>query len=270
LKNDKENFYKNFSHDSITSNLDEQDYTLDDLHKGSLIQVLTYLNIDIKDLCSPDDLYLHDEIYEDFFYELVAQENNIRLNIHTNSIENPIKSYNISNAKIINIYKYQKGHYYPIISKILNNIEINPIIKRQININIDDTFQKLFTTKSDITDIIINSVFKYCTTNHIDKNYNDKNYTIKHIWEKFIITDLYKSYMLNKVCFQQVLSEWTDCIKYIKYNNLHITQSKTESIECKDCKKLIIKQYYSKHIKTKKHLNNLALSLTPIKLPIIN
>lgn len=89
-----------FSPQEIKINLEKQGFVIDDMI-GSREEIIEHLlDIEITDYDNEFDT-------DEDFFENVAEENDVCIEIHTNSLENPVKKYNeeCESGEIIRIYK---------------------------------------------------------------------------------------------------------------------------------------------------------------------
>ena len=169
------NYSNKYSFKEIETNLKNQKYEIlenDDLN-GDLLLSLEYL-LNENENENEKNIELNFENYEDCdndeeIIEMVAEENNVCIEIHSNSLENPIKSYNRENKEngIIRLFKNDEnednedeGLYKCIIRK--NNLKRinkdaihspNKNNKFKLNIHSNSDIQVLWNIKNDL-DII--------------------------------------------------------------------------------------------------------------------
>ena len=164
------NYSNKYSFQEIETNLKNQNYEIlenDDLN-GDLLLSLEYL---LNENENEKNIELDFENYEDCdndeeIIEMVAEENNVCIEIHSNSLENPIKSYNRENKEngIIRLFKNDEnednedeGLYKCIIRK--NNLKRinkdaihspNKNNKFKLNIHSNSDIQVLWNIKNDL------------------------------------------------------------------------------------------------------------------------
>jgi len=163
------NYSDKYSFQEIETNLNNQNYEIlenDDLN-GDLLLSLEYLlnenenNIELLDFENYEDCDNDEEIIE-----MVAEENNVCIEIHSNSLENPIQYYNCENKEngIIRLFKNDEnednedeGLYKCIIRK--NNLKRinkdaihspNKNNKLKLNIHSNSDIQVLWNIKNDL------------------------------------------------------------------------------------------------------------------------
>jgi ribosomal RNA-processing protein 8 len=106
-----------YSPQEIKSNLEKQGYTIDDqIGDGYLVDTLEHLldtEIDYENYDTDEEMIMN-----------IAEENDVCIEIHTNSLENPVERYNPECEEIVRLYKYndeleedQETIYQPIIKK---------------------------------------------------------------------------------------------------------------------------------------------------------
>jgi ribosomal RNA-processing protein 8 len=106
-----------FSLQEIKSNLEKQGYTIDDqVGDGTCIETLEYL--------LENDIEYDYELDDEELIMNIAEDNDVCIEIHTNSLENPVEKYNseCQSGEIIRLYKTtnedtEEEVYYPIIEK---------------------------------------------------------------------------------------------------------------------------------------------------------
>jgi len=164
------NYSNKYSFQEIETNLNNQNYEIlenDDLN-GDLLLSLEYL---LNENENEKNIELDFENYEDCdndeeIIEMVAEENNVCIEIHSNSLENPIKYYNCENKEngIIRLFKNDEnednedeGLYKCIIRK--NNLKRinkdaihfpNKNNKFKLNIHSNSDIQVLWNIKNDL------------------------------------------------------------------------------------------------------------------------
>jgi len=119
-----------YSPQEIKSNLEKQGYTIDDqVGEGTLTETLEHLldtEIDYEEFaeCETDEEMIMN----------IAEENDVCIEIHTNSLENPVERYNPECEQIIRLYKCenefseeenQETIYQPIIKKDIQKSKKN-------------------------------------------------------------------------------------------------------------------------------------------------
>ena len=110
-----------YSPQEIKSNLEKQGYTIDDqVGEGTLMETLEHL--------LDTEIYYEEHTEYDTDEEMImniADQNDVCIEIHTNSFENPVERYNPECEQIVRLYKYndeleeedQETIYQPIIKK---------------------------------------------------------------------------------------------------------------------------------------------------------
>jgi len=150
LKQEDEDIYDiclhypdSYSPQEIINNLEKQGYMIDDpVGEGSLIENLEYM-ID----CEIDYEEYQDCDSDEELIMRVSEDNNICIEIHTNSLENPVEIYNseCESGEIIRIYKSidaesEEPVYQPIVKKCgqkkNKDTIIKPDIKKRFNYNV--------------------------------------------------------------------------------------------------------------------------------------
>ena len=127
-----------YSPQEIRGNLEKQGYVIEEWGEGYLSEILEYLvesEIEYDAFVSNEELIMN-----------VAEDNNICIEVHTNSLENPIERYNseCKSKETIRIYKYEDEDdtkYQPIIHKIKNtrrnkDVVQGPNKERRLNIKV--------------------------------------------------------------------------------------------------------------------------------------
>ena len=124
LKQEDEDLYDiclhypdNYSPQEIRGNLEKQGYVIEDSGEGYLSETLEYLvesEIEYDEFDSNEELIMN-----------VAEDNNICIEVYTNSLENPIERYNseCKSKETVRMYKYEdeeETKYHPIIHKVKN------------------------------------------------------------------------------------------------------------------------------------------------------
>jgi len=166
------NYSNKYSFKEIETNLKNQNYEIlenDDLN-GDLLLSLEYL-LNENENENEKNIELDFENYEDCdndeeIIEMVAEENNVCIEIHSNSLENPIQYYNCENKEngIIRLFKNDEnednedeGLYKCIIHK--NNLKRinkdaihspNKNNKFKLNIHSNSDIQVLWNIKNDL------------------------------------------------------------------------------------------------------------------------
>ena len=150
LKQEDEDIYDiclhypdSYSPQEIINNLEKQGYMIDDpVGEGSLIENLEYM-ID----CEIDYEEYEDCDSDEELIMRVSEDNNICIEIHTDSLENPVEIYNseCESGEIIRIYKSidaesEEPVYQPIVKKCgkkkNKDTIIKPDIKKRFNYNV--------------------------------------------------------------------------------------------------------------------------------------
>ena len=127
-----------YSPQEIRSNLEKQGYVIDDLGEGYLNDTLEYL---LESEIDYDDFDTHEELIMN-----IAEDNDICIEVHTNSLENPIERYNseCKSKETLRMYKYEDDEetkYHPIVHKVKNTRRNNDVVRgpnkeRRLNINV--------------------------------------------------------------------------------------------------------------------------------------
>ena len=167
LKQEDEDIYDiclhypdSFSPQEIRGNLDRQGYAIQE-PVGDLCETMGYL-LD-TDICFDEEEY---ETDEDMIMR-VAEENNVCVEIHTDSLENPIEKYNGTSEDIIRLYKTEEEDetcYQPIIEKRGTKKGKGTVSapdrskKMNINVHTNDDIQVLWKITGDITKDICSCV----------------------------------------------------------------------------------------------------------------
>jgi ribosomal RNA-processing protein 8 len=150
LKQEDEDIYDiclhypdSYSPQEIINNLEKQGYMIDDpVGEGSLIENLEYMIDCVIDYEEYQDCDSDEELIM-----RVSEDNNICIEIHTNSLENPVEIYNseCESGEIIRIYKSidaesEEPVYQPIVKKCgkkkNKDTIIKPDIKKRFNYNV--------------------------------------------------------------------------------------------------------------------------------------
>jgi len=133
LKQEDEDLYDiclhypdSYSPQEIKSNLEKQGYVIEELGEGYLSETLEYLletELECNDFDSDEEFIMN-----------VAEDNDICIEIHTNSLENPIEKYNseCKSKETIRIYKSEDEEdtkYHPIIHKVKNTRRNNDVVR---------------------------------------------------------------------------------------------------------------------------------------------
>ena len=91
-----------YSPQEIKSNLEKQGYTIDDVvGDGTLMETLEHLLDTELDYENYENCETDEEMIMD-----IAEENDVCIEIHTNSLENPVERYNPECEEIVRLYKY--------------------------------------------------------------------------------------------------------------------------------------------------------------------
>jgi ribosomal RNA-processing protein 8 len=168
------NYPHSYSPQEIKSNLEKYGYDIEEPinEDGDLLDTIEYLlehEIDFDD---------YDENYEDEdFIMNIADNNNVCIEIHCDSLETPIETYNSSceSNEIIRLYKsydelLEKNIYQPIVKKVgnkrSNNISDNPVsspkrnsrLKTSIHTNNDIKVLWKITSNLETTNLITNCI----------------------------------------------------------------------------------------------------------------
>ena len=167
LKQEDEDIYDiclhypdSFSPQEIRGNLDRQGYAIQD-QVGDLCETMEYL-LD-TDICFDEEEY---ETDEDMIMR-VAEENDVCVEIHTDSLENPIEKYNGTSEDIIRLYKTEEEDetcYQPIIEKRGTKKGKGTVSapdrskKMNINVHTNDDIRVLWKITGDITKDICSCV----------------------------------------------------------------------------------------------------------------
>ena len=111
-----------YSPQEIKSNLEKQGYMVDDtVGEGTLIETLEHLLDTEIDYEEYEDCDTDEEMIMN-----IADQNDVCIEIHTNSLENPVERYNPECEQIVRLYKYndeleedqdQETIYQPIVKK---------------------------------------------------------------------------------------------------------------------------------------------------------
>jgi superfamily II DNA or RNA helicase len=164
-----------FSPQELKGNLEKQGYTiLEPIGEGSLIETAEHL------LDAEEGLYY--ELYEECESDQemiiqIAEDNDVCIEIHTNSLENPIEIYNseCESGEIIRLYKSVEEIYQPIVKKE-NSCKRNsgklygPKRERRMNVNVHTNpdvkvlwnITRVFDITKDICSCVIDcEVVKY-------------------------------------------------------------------------------------------------------------
>ena len=136
LKQDDEELYdicihypNNYSPQEIYSNLEKQGYTIDETiepdYCSTILEHLLETDIDIEDY--------EDETDEEMIMR-ISEENDVCIEIHTNSLECPVEKYNSDNNEVIRLYKTidedtEETIYQPIVKKETNKKRNNDVIR---------------------------------------------------------------------------------------------------------------------------------------------
>ena len=104
-----------YSPQEIINNLENQGYeVLDQIGDGSLLENMEYILDTEIDYEEYDDCDSHEEMIM-----CIAEDNDVCVEIHTNSLENPVETYNseCDSGEIIRLYKDEDEIYCPIVKK---------------------------------------------------------------------------------------------------------------------------------------------------------
>ena len=127
-----------YSPQEIRGNLEKQGYVIDDTGEGYLSETLEYLletEIDYEEFDTNEEFIMN-----------VAEDNDICIEVHTNSLENPIERYNSESKskETIRMYKYEdeeETKYHPIVHRVKNTRRNNDVVRgpnkeRRLNIKV--------------------------------------------------------------------------------------------------------------------------------------
>jgi len=127
-----------YSPQEIIGNLEKQGYVIDDSGEGYLSDTLEYL---LETEIEYDDFDTNEELIMN-----IAEDNDICIEVHTNSLENPIEKYNTEckSKETIRMYKSEDEEdtkYHPIIHKVKNTRRNNDVVRspnkdRRLNIKV--------------------------------------------------------------------------------------------------------------------------------------
>ena len=114
------NYPDTYSPQEIKSNLEKQGYTIDEpVGEGTLVETLEHLLDTEIDYEEYEDCETDEEMIMN-----IADQNDVCIEIHTNSLENPVERYNPECEEIVRLYKYndeleedQETIYQPIVKK---------------------------------------------------------------------------------------------------------------------------------------------------------
>ena len=115
-----------YSPQEIKSNLEKQGYVIDDSGEGYLSDTLEYLlkiNLEEEEFDTDEERIMN-----------VAEDNDICIEVHTNSLENPRERYNseCKSKETIRMYKYEdeeEAKYHPIVHKVKNTRRNKDVIR---------------------------------------------------------------------------------------------------------------------------------------------
>ena len=127
-----------YSPQEIRSNLEKQGYVIDDSGEGYLRDTLEYL---LETELDEDEFDTHEELIMN-----LAEDNDICIEVHTNSLENPIEKYNseCKSKETIRMYKYEdeeETKYHPIIHGVKNTRRDKDVVRgpnkeRRLNLKV--------------------------------------------------------------------------------------------------------------------------------------
>ena len=219
LKQEDEDIYDiclhypdSFSPQEIRGNLERQGYAIQD-PVGDLCETMEYL-LD-TDICFDEEEY---ETDEDMIMR-VAEENDVCVEIHTDSLENPIEKYNGTSEDIIRLYKTEEEDetcYQPIIEKRGTKKGKGSVSapdrskKMNINVHTNDDIRVLWKITGDITKDICSCVID-C---EVVDTWNEKFEELK----KFIDENERTPYQSSKNKTEKTLNKWLSHQRY-NYKN---------------------------------------------------
>jgi len=272
LKQEDEDIYDiclhypdSYSPQEIINNLEKQGYMIDDpVGEGSLIENLEYM-ID----CEIDYEEYEDCDSDEELIMRVSEDNNICIEIHTDSLENPVEIYNseCESGEIIRIYKSidsesEEHVYQPIVKKCgkkkNKDTIIKPDIKKRFNYNVhtnaDIKVLWNITNNFDITKDICSCILdceivdKWYETLEKVKNFMDtegkrpSHSQIKHKDEKSLsrwLTDQIKKYKNknNSMKTEEKRNLWEDFVE--KYKEYFINNADKWNTKFEELKKFI-------------------------------
>lgn len=245
------NYPSTFRPQEIQDNLKKQGLTLEEpIKDGQLLYNIQYLFEKINKEFNIED-YQNYTSSSDVIMK-IAQDNDVCIEVHNNSLENPIEKYGSSDNNIISLFKNENEIYQPIVQINKNeprkptdkptrkkdikvDVHLNPDVKVLWNIT------EGFDINKDICSCVIDCQISFKTNNwiknlqdvkyYIDTNKkspstHDKDKTIKFLgnWlshqKKNYDDDISKSKMIMKN--KEIRTLWTDFLQDAKYKEYFI------------------------------------------------